>query len=82
MKNYLLLVLITIPLAAFAQDEPARTAHTQDYIDMAVNLLAIFGAGGWAAAFVPAKVRNSVPILKMVINFLGTNFLNTKNKDD
>jgi len=58
------------------------TLHGSDWLDIGIGIAAMFGTGGWLTATIPVKARNTIPLIKMALNFFGTNFWNAKNKDD
>jgi len=83
-KRYILLLAFTTYwlFSAWAFGQEAETLHGNDWLDIGLYLLALFGTGGLASAAIPSKVRTAIPLVKMIMNFVGTNFWNAKNKDD
>jgi hypothetical protein len=81
--KYLILIAACIPALALGQSlEETGTLHRWDYVDLIMGVLSTMGGGAALAAYVPVKVQKTIPGLRMLINFVGQNFRNAKNKDD
>ncbi|RZV53226.1 MAG: hypothetical protein EX270_08925 [Pseudomonadales bacterium] len=76
-----LLTLFGMPIDVMAQ-EASTTLHRWDYLDLVSAILAVMGAGGALAAYVPLKVQKWIPGLRAVLNIVGSNVRNAKNAID
>jgi len=79
----LILIALCIPVFALGQSlEETGTLHRWDYVDLASGILSTIGGGAALSAWVPFKVQKAIPGLRMLLNFFGQNFRNSRNRED